>query len=100
MIGNYVIFRLVRDRLAQEMASLSKDLKWKMTGIHLKVKQSRILKRFLPLVAGLIFASPLPDEIAVAMLGASHYDAKKFLLYSFVFHFAGFMVIGYAGEII
>ena len=95
--GNYFIFRFVRNSIMTDISNLSKDLRIGPSKLHIRVKQSKLLKRILPLVAGLIFASPLPDEIAAALLGAYHYDSKKFLLCAFGFHFTGFMILGYLG---
>jgi hypothetical protein len=95
--GNYFIFRFVRNNLMGDIVNLSRDLRIGPARLHLRVKESKLLKRILPLIAGLIFASPVPDEIAAALLGAYHYDSKRFLLYAFGFHFTGFLIIGYLG---
>jgi hypothetical protein len=46
-----------------------------------------------PLIAGIIIASPLPDELAAAFLGVEKYDIKKFIAMAFVFNFLGILII-------
>jgi hypothetical protein len=58
-----------------------------------KISRSRVWKIIIPVIAGLIIASPLPDELAVAIFGAVKYDVKKFLLFSYCFSFLGILAI-------
>jgi len=46
------------------------------------------------LLAGAIIASPLPDELAFAVLGASKIHIKHILIFSYVFNFIGILIIG------
>jgi hypothetical protein len=46
------------------------------------------------LLAGAIIASPLPDELGFAILGASKIHIKHVLLFSYVFNFIGILIIG------
>jgi hypothetical protein len=52
----------------------------------------------LPVFAGIIIASPLPDEIAIGMLSAANCSRNKMLLLSFVFNFVGIFIIAYLGK--
>ena len=66
---------------------------------HLATLPSAVQASFLPLdnishAGGLILASPLPDELGVAVLGFSKMRLKYFALLSFVFNFLGIAVIG------
>jgi uncharacterized membrane protein YdjX (TVP38/TMEM64 family) len=112
VISDYLIFRFVRDKLMDEIKLLSKEIdefskpisemviKQKVRIlIWKKISRSRILKMIIPIVAGLIIASPLPDEIGVALFGATRFERRKFLLISYLLNFLGILVIGYLGKI-
>ncbi|HKZ45330.1 MAG TPA: hypothetical protein VJ343_01350 [archaeon] len=106
LIGDYLIFRFVRDTLMKEIKLLSNEIDTladpvsslvftKKVRIILwrRVSRSRVWKLMIPVIAGLIIASPLPDELAVAMFGAVKYDVKKFILLSYCFNFLGILAI-------
>ena len=97
LISEYIIFRFVRDRLLRELKFISKELRISITT---RVLKSKFLKRIVPIIAGFIIASPLPDEIAIAMLGAVKYEIKKFLLYSFLLHFMGILIITQIAKVV
>jgi len=112
VIGNYMIFHFVKNKLIREIKLLSKEINmltkpvsslvlheeiriviWK------RVSRSKIWKTLIPIMAGLIIASPLPDEIGAALFGAARYDTKKFLVYSYILHFIGILVVASFGKI-
>jgi len=63
----------------------------------LKAANLKAWKIFVAILAGLIIASPLPDEIGIALLGMIKYKTKYFLLYSFLLNFIGIFLISYLG---
>jgi hypothetical protein len=106
IISDYLIFRFVRDKLMNEIKTLSEEMNtitrpvsnlivpeniririWK------RVSHSRIWRTLIPVIAGFIIASPLPDELGVAMFGAVKYETKKFILYSYCLNFIGILAI-------
>lgn len=63
-----------------------------------KTKIAPLLKnkyviKFSPVIAGIIIASPLPDELAAAFLGAAKYDLKKFLALTFAVNIIAILII-------
>jgi len=89
MAGDYLIFHIIRDKLPKKSEKL-----FKLIG----VKKLRELKKskyswLLPLITGIIIASPLPDEVGVSLLGITHYNLEKFLLLSFILNFIGILII-------
>ncbi|MFH1229404.1 MAG: hypothetical protein V1678_03190 [Candidatus Aenigmatarchaeota archaeon] len=65
----------------------------KIRGFKIPIKKSGIIKKLSPLIAGLIIASPLPDELAAVFLGSENYGYRKFALLAFVFNFLGILFI-------
>ncbi len=106
VISDYIIFRFVRDRLLDEIKLLSKDVKtltkpvsalffWEELRIRLwrAISHSKLWNVIIPVIAGFIIASPLPDEIGVALFGAIKFDPKKFIAVAYFLNFAGILVI-------
>ncbi|MBI4173821.1 MAG: hypothetical protein HY519_03825 [Candidatus Aenigmarchaeota archaeon] len=91
VISDYIIFRFVRDGLSKEFGFLVHDLH-----LHLPpFPKPKWWKKFVPILAGFIIASPLPDELASALFGAVHFKTSKFLVYSYFFNLLGIFVIAY-----
>lgn len=91
LIGDLIIFRFIKD-------SLSEDIHWLIR----KTKQERLTSIFhlnlfrwiVPFIGALIVASPLPDEIGLAMMGLSKMKTSVFMPISFTLNFLGILVIG------
>jgi len=91
LIGDLLIFHFVKDNIAD-------DINWLLR----KTKQDRLLslfrlktiKRVVPFIGALIVASPLPDEIGLAMMGLSKMKMSLFVPLSFSLNFLGIFVIG------
>lgn len=98
VISDYLIFRFVRDRLLNEMKRTEKEIFGKNFKLHLN--PNGLAVKAIPILAGLIIASPLPDEIGVALLSASKIHMKKFIQYSFLLNFIGIFIIASIGTVI
>lgn len=91
MIIDTIIFLFFRDRLSDHMVSLTKK-----KGKKEKVKHAfKTHFKWMPfIIGGLIMASPLPDELAIGIMGFSKMDLKPFMLASYLFNFLGILCIG------
>jgi hypothetical protein len=92
VVGDYLLFLVVRQ-------GLKKDIKFLIGHAGLlrlrKIGHTQLFHHVLPLLGALVLASPLPDEIGLAMLGFSKVDKDKFLLISLAMNFLGILAIGY-----
>ncbi|MEM5870133.1 MAG: hypothetical protein QXR09_03145 [Candidatus Aenigmatarchaeota archaeon] len=89
VVGDYFIFKFVKDHLLKEIEDLFEE-----SGINFrKIRLSKNFRAIVPIFAGFIIASPLPDEIGVALLGISEYHTKKFFLFSYILNFLGILLI-------
>ena len=68
LIGDFIIFRFVKDRVSQHFSYLIKVSKSER---FFSIFKLRLFRWIIPFVGALIIASPLPDEIGVAMLALS-----------------------------
>ena len=96
VIGDLLIFRFVKDRVSEHIAELigHKSI-WRRLRLLFK---RRFFRWFTFLVGGLILASPLPDELGIAVLGFSKMRFQYFIALSFVFNFAGIALIGLVAQ--
>jgi hypothetical protein len=96
VVGDLIIFRFVRERFADHLMEVVG-----MQGGRRRFKHLLKLRSFrwlTFLVGGLIIASPLPDELGVALLGFSKLKVSGFMAISFVFNFIGILLIGIAAR--
>ena len=91
LIGDLIIFRFVKDRVSDHFYYLMRVSKSERLFSIFKLK---LFRWIIPFVGALIIASPLPDEIGVAMLGLSTMKNSYFILLSFVLNSAGILIIG------
>ena len=91
LIGDLLIFRFVKDKLSEDLLGLvRRSRSERLTAIS----RMRGLRWIVPLIGALIIASPLPDEIGVAMLGLSKMKNSLFIPLSFILNSAGILAIG------
>ena len=91
LIGDLFIFSFIRRSFADEIRKLGREKIVKYFNGRLP---GAIKKYTLPVVAGFVIASPLPDEIGVAMLAASKVISMKiFSVISYMLNTAGIFVI-------
>lgn len=92
VIGDLLIFWLVRDKLSDHIARHLKDsVGWARFMLLVRARPFRWLSFFL---GGLIIASPLPDEFGVSLMGFSKMDMRWFIPLSYAFNFIGILAIG------
>ncbi|MFA4834313.1 MAG: hypothetical protein WC619_05795 [Patescibacteria group bacterium] len=98
LIGDLIIFKFIRYSFADEIKKLSKE-----KAIHyLNNKTPNLLKKyFVPILAGFIIASPLPDEIGVSLLATSQsISTKSFSILCYILNTTGIFIILLIGSAI
>jgi len=90
MVGDYVIFRFIRDRVMDE---LKPHLAKLGTPKVRRLFTTPYFAWFLPVTGALIIASPLPDELGVSLIGASKMKNTHFLIFSYILNVAGIFLI-------
>lgn len=91
MVGDLLIFRFLRDGLAEDFRYLIERANDNERLRH--VFRSRLFYRIGSLIAALAIASPLPDEFGLAIFGLLHFNTARFLPISFVLNFLGILII-------
>ena len=90
MIGDYFIFRFMKDRVFKELRPLFRKHGRPYTKVLFK---SPYFAWLLPLVGAFIIASPFPDEAGVSMLGLSKIKQWQFFLLALVLNSIGIFVV-------
>jgi len=98
LVGDLVIYLFVRDRFSDDLIEV----------LH-TFKNERKIKNFFkkgffrwlsPVLGALIIASPLPDELAIAIMGISKVRMSLFIPIVFVMSFFGILILGLIARIL
>lgn len=94
VIGDYIIFRYLKDRIFYELAPIFN----KAGGSWIKkVFMTPYFSWLLPLVGAFMIASPLPDEMGITMMGLSKIKTWQFVLVTFILNAIGiFLLVTFA----
>ena len=90
LIGDLVIFRFMRDRIDADILKLVRNSHNKRLRHFVRLKIFRWLTFFL---GALVIASPLPDELGLAMMGLSKTKTNILIPVSFIFNSLGILII-------
>jgi hypothetical protein len=91
VVGDYLLFLVIRQGLSKDVEYLVSHVGFKRLR---KVLHTKLFHHVLPFIGALVLASPLPDEIGLAMLGFSKVDKDRFLLISLAMNSFGIFIIG------
>jgi len=94
VLSDLIIYRFIKTNIYPELVDIEKEFE-KEFHVKLQMKKinPKIWHKLAPILAGLIIASPLPDELAASLFGVVHYETKKFLIYSYCFNSIGILAI-------
>ena len=98
VVGDFVIFRFIKDNLAREV----QDIYDHIDGAHhiQRVFHSKYFSWSIPVIGAIIIATPFPDEIGVSLLGISKMKTYQFLVISFILNAIGIFLIVSASVVI
>lgn len=96
-ISNFLVFYFIKNKVLELVDSFTRRFNFSIYLLAHKVHRSLFLRNFVPIVAGLIIASPVPSEIAIGLFAAMKFHLKKFMVYAFVFQFLAIFLISYLG---
>ncbi len=90
MVGDYIIFRFMKDRVFDELQPLFSKINHPYLRTLFKTP---LFAWTLPVIGAAIIASPLPDEIGVSMLGLSKIRRWQFFVVTFLLNAAGIFIV-------
>ena len=97
VMGDYLVFKLVRSHLQDELAMLFGK---GGTSYVKHVLKSKYISWTLPIIGAFIIASPLPDELGVSLLGMSKMSDARFILISYVSNAIGILMIASVAKVL
>lgn len=94
MIGDYIIFKFIRDQIFDEL----KPLFDKFGGTLIKkLFFTPYFSWLVPILGAAVIASPIPDEVGVSMMSISKIKSWQFILITFALNAVGiFLVVALA----
>ncbi len=95
VLGDLVLFRFVRDHVSEDFVALFRRTRVTRLAHALHLEAFRF---FTPFIGFLVIASPLPDELGIAMMGISHLKTRTFALLSYAANFLGILIIASLGR--
>jgi hypothetical protein len=95
VLGDFIVFHFVKDRISKDFEHMV-SLPHRRRLAH--IFNSGVFKFFVPFIGALVIASPLPDEVGVAMLGLSKVEDKYFIIISFFANMFGILVIAWVAR--
>jgi len=93
LIGEYFIYDFAKKE-AGKSVRIYKNKKIKLPEI-----KSKFLLAITPLLAGIVIATPIPDEFLALLFGVEKYKLRNFLILTFIFKFLGTLLIVGLGRI-
>lgn len=93
--GDLILFLFLRDRVRKNVAVLRTVKKWKRI---FPLFRSRIFHWIIPFIGALIIASPLPDELGLALMGFSNIRLSLLVPISLSMNFLGIYLVGLAAH--
>lgn len=93
VVGDLVLFLLVRDYISEDLMRLLRGSWGKKTRALFRTP---LLSWAVPVMGAIAIASPLPDEVGIAMLGLSKTDLRFLIPVSYAMNFLGILLVGWA----
>lgn len=96
-VGDSLIFKFLKDDLIADFEYLERIFP-KITAK--RIIHSKLIFWFAPIVAAIMIASPLPDEVGLLILAGIKLKYKHFFLISFLLNTIGILIISLFGKTI
>lgn len=90
VIGDYLIFRFLRDNVFEEL----KPIFSRLGGNYVtRVLSTPYFTWLAPVIGAIIIASPFPDELGISLMGISQMKNWQFLVVTYILNTLGIFVI-------
>ncbi len=100
LVGYYVIYYLTEESANLTRMRGSPKSRIARSKLLDSLRRSKIAPFVIPVIAGFIIGSPLPDEWAAVLLGAAKYGKKQFMIHAFSFNVVGIHIIAAIGSVL
>lgn len=90
VIGDYILFRYLQDRVFAELRPLFEKHGQSILGL---VFSTPFFAWMIPIIGAIIIASPFPDEVGIGLMGLSKIKRWQFILITFLLNSVGIFVV-------
>ncbi|MDP2861006.1 MAG: hypothetical protein Q8N98_04850 [bacterium] len=91
VVGDLIIFRLIKDNLVSEIEDIYKN---HLGGEHVsRLFHTKYFSWALPVIGAVIIASPFPDELGISLMGISKMGTYQFIFVSFILNAIGIFLV-------
>lgn len=97
LVGDMLVFRFFKKEMIPDMQSVLARSPFKKIKHLLDKKAFRF---FITSLGAIVIASPLPDEIGLALMGLSRVSLPVFIILSYTFNLLGIYTISLLGQIL
>lgn len=92
LLGDLIIFMFIKSHVREDVAFLLAKAKSRRIR---HILEHRFARWSLAFLGAIIIASPLPDELGLAMMGLSNVRTSRFIPISLLFNFLGILLIAF-----
>jgi uncharacterized membrane protein YdjX (TVP38/TMEM64 family) len=97
LVGDLILFNFMKGHVSEDVAYLFSKSKSRFVR---RMFQFRITRILMAVLGAVIIASPLPDELGLALMGLSNVSMVRFAIISFTFNAIGIFAIAYIARAI
>lgn len=97
LIGDLLIFRFVKDNFSEHIVAAFEKIREKKILLFFK-RERKHIGWILKILGAIVIASPLPDELGLALLGFSKIKTAYFIPLSFFLNAFGILIIGFIAK--
>lgn len=90
VLGDFLIFRFLKDGVFEELSPLFKKAGG---GVLTRLLRTPGFRWLAPVLGAVIIASPFPDEVGIALMGASRISAVQFFALTYTLNTIGIFAI-------
>ncbi|KKW42843.1 MAG: hypothetical protein UY92_C0003G0049 [Candidatus Magasanikbacteria bacterium GW2011_GWA2_56_11] len=99
MAGDLIMYRFIKNNLLKELKTLGALLFSTRSRVYLeRISRHRVFLWTTPFIASLLIASPLPDELGVALFSLVNFQPKYLSLITFLLNAAGIFALVFFGH--
>jgi uncharacterized membrane protein YdjX (TVP38/TMEM64 family) len=94
VLGDFIIFKYIKDNISGYIVMIARKIRRE------SILESKIFSFSFSLIGAVIVASPLPDEIGLALMGITKMRTLYFAPISYLLNFIGILVLALIGKAI
>lgn len=95
LLADLLLFKLFKDTVSGDLRFLAKKTCGRACVRALRTRPVRVLS---VLLGGIVIASPLPDELGLALMGITRIPLHVLVPVSYALNFAGILAIGFIAQ--